>query len=533
MTSVFGFSNEVPFPNSTNAKIFNSPGKSSQKIERDIASRKFPMLTYAQIQKMPSQDVYRYYKKLYALMAELEKFQRLDKKSDKVAALLEQMFLNTSHAGSETPPPYSHGNDCLIGGYWGTWTYRRDIPGIANKNGMTCISENRCALPGDEGNTLSGHKCNPKYFTYENAPARGAWCVNLKKDLTTNGCIALLEKRYSEMCDTNSNFCRPFADHFKRSILEAIAADAKYSGISEEQAISQYRDEVFTEFERIRQYCGDTKAEWDRHSAGQEYSCFRLMNFYEQLEQTVTEIAPPPALPPPVIYTPTNNNGLGPYACIKQGLINAGYNSTSNKYIAMFAVRAKEQADTTFSIFRNAKGRQRASTKATILSIASVGICSGSGPTAQEASVIDSWLSSDKLKNLNRDQYYSMFGLERQHAIPHTGWDKYSSAQRRNLWDQVVKNEYVRSCPKKLPVKESIRVCKMMHKACGYSNTSACSQQAQEDNDNDSDDSSRPPGGGGGSGGSTSGGSSTSEAGNGSNAESHAADRSGGQGTGP
>lgn len=539
-----GFSNQVP-PHEA-AQNLGSPATWEQKAkaQRDIASVKFPMLSYKQVKTLPSTSVYKYYKQLHKLMAEMEKFQLLDKKSKskskKVSALLEQLFLNTSNANTETLPPYTVGTACLIGGYWGTWTYRRDIPGIANRNGMTCISENRCALPGDQGGTLSGHKCNPKYFTYSNAESRGEWCVNLRADLTANGCIALLEERYQQMCDSQQEFCRPFADHFRRGLLQAIQADASYSGMSEEDAINRYRNEVFTEFARIRAYCGDTREEWDRHSAGQQYSCFNLMQHYEQLERTVAEIAPPqpPAYVPPVNPAPpADNNGLGRYACVKQGLVNAGYSRVSNRYIAMFAVRSKDQIDNAFLSFLTHRNRRpHYVAESTILSIASVGICENLPElSADEARRTQHWLGQDKLDNLSNTEFGNMFGVEKTRVIPNGGWKAMTYSQRRSRWNTRVNNASLRSCPTAINERESIRICKLMHQACGM-NDRICDEAPDRDgggNGGDNNGSNNGNTNGGGNNGSNNGGG-RGETGSGSNAESgHGGDNGGGHGDGP
>lgn len=539
-----GFANQIPLPqdsSATSSQLMEPAfDDSSLTHTRDIASVQLPMLSYEQIQKLPSQDVLKYYRALHRLMAELEKFQLLDKKSDKVSSLLKYLLMNESHAGSESLPPYKVGNDCLIGGYWGQWTYRKDIPGLSNKSGMTCNSPNRCALPGDSGGQMSGHMCNPKYFTYASASTRTEWCVNLKKDLTANGCISMLEKRYNEMCDGHQQECRPFADHFKRSILQAIAADAKFQGIPEDQAVEQYKAEVFTEFSRIRNYCGDSKEEWDRHSAGQQYSCFRLMSHYQQLQRTVAQIAPKPTPVPPPAQPPyrpgsANIDGLGPYACIKQGLVAAGYTNASNKQIAMFAVRAKDQADDTFliSLFSSAQGRQDTTMENTILSIASVGVCQGQPLNADEARRTSYWLCKDKLTDLNNTDYKRVFGVDRKKVIPAGGWRNYPFRQRRGSFETLVDNPAVRSCPRKPTEAESTRLCRIMHRACKM-DESACSYRPlpeHEGGGNGGDNGQgNGPGGPGGPGGSTG----NSESGNGSNdGAGHGGNGSGGHGSGP
>ncbi len=547
-----GFATEIPLPqdSSSSAAPFESREPQAvystdpQQMARDVASVHFPMLTYAQIYKMPSKDVVRYYRNLHKLMAELERFQLTDKKSDKVARVLQQLFLNESHAGSESLPPYKVGTECLIGGYWGQWTYRRDIPGISNKNGMTCNSPNRCSLPGDSGGQQSGHMCNPKYFTYANSSSRSEWCVNLKKDLTSNGCIALLEKRYSEMCDGHDQECRPFADHFKRSILQAIAADAKYQGISEGEAIDQYKNEVFTEFSRIRDYCGDTKVDWDRHSAGQQYSCFRLMSHYQQLQRTVAEIAPKPApqpLPPPR-YTPppAGNNSpdsaLGPYACIKQGLVAAGYTHASNRAIAMFAVRAKDQADDSFFSWMSSGQRRQDNTMTnTILAISGVGVCQGMPLSADEARRTNYWLCKDKLSDLHSGEYKRIFGVEPQRVIPRGGWSNYDFKQRRGAWESNVNHPDIRSCPRKPTASESLRICRIMHRACRM-DEQGCEFRIPEHGGGDggNGDTGGPSGPGGPGPGNTTGPSGNAESGAGSNdGAGHGGDAGGGHGSGP
>ena len=156
------------------SKVPLSPeqAQTTEDAARDIASEveeDYPILTYEEIEVMPSQDVYRYYHDLQTLMTEMEKFQFLHKNGlkepEKYSAILS--LIESSYAGSETLPPYKIGNDCLIGGYWGNWTKK-----ATHKQGKTvgyrttCSSPHRCALPGDSGGHKSGHMCNPKYFTY-------------------------------------------------------------------------------------------------------------------------------------------------------------------------------------------------------------------------------------------------------------------------------------------------------------------------------------------------------------------------------
>ncbi|MBY0314479.1 MAG: hypothetical protein K2Q26_03100 [Bdellovibrionales bacterium] len=517
-----------------------------------------PFLTYEQIQKLDAKTVYNFYRKVHEFMANVEEFQSQNangefeskkKKSAGFFQLIEESFAQ----GTETPPPYRVGANCLIGGYWGTWQRRPTGNGSFR---VTCDSPNRCALPTDTGGQRSGHQCNPRYFTYANAATAEPYCANLRKDLTQSNCITVVERFYREMGQQS------FADHFRRSLLKAIQADARYAGTSEAEALQKYKAEVFTEYRRIQNYCGTTQAEWNRHTAGQNHSCFKLMRHYNEIERSVAQIerenprlARRPSHPPRRGHGPASPaRGLGPYACIKQGMARAGYPNASNKYIAAIAMAARYDNDG-FGATLPAE-RRRLALQTTIMSIASLGPCDASQYefTPEEEAASERYLSMDRVTD--RSQFEQIFQT-RHGYVSFNQWS-YPATKRRNFnyWNR---GRPIQKCVTAPTRENDIRhLCVEMAKACNTETTGcdlALNGTPEEEarflrDGNGSDGPGGTDGGGNGPGGSdgpggsngpggdgpggNSGGSSGGETGAGSNGDAGSgASGGGGQGGGP
>jgi hypothetical protein len=527
-------------------------------IQRGPASvRKIRLLTAKEIHKIPAKKVYAYYQKIYTFLGEMERFQSQNKNYSprkKSAAVFQ--FLDESFAGTETPSPYSLGNDCLIGGYWGTWVKKAVVHNGTTTYRMTCDSPNRCDIPG-AGAPGTGHKCNPKFFTYMDADANPpqAFCSDLKKDLTTSNCRTMVETFYKEQGKAS------FADHFKRGLEKAVATDSKYNG--NQQA---YLDEVNSEYGRISDYCGPTPADWNKHTAGQNFSCFPLMQQYNEITSAIAEVDQTGGNIPADVPTPTprpeqipSGSGLGPFACIQDGLKKTGHPGVSNKYIAMLAMAAKYRSDNQFILFQNRNNR---AISRIISTLTDLGLCKSrlyefNGSEAAESEAILNIEKFDR-NSFTPGQYETMFGYPWSPMPNNQNWESMTPSKRRASFNSVRPINPVQSCVANSRYKITKKDCAEMFKSCKLS-TGYCNDYTSDsdggghgsgngngNNGGNTDGGGSTTGGnttgGGTTGGSTTGGSTSGgndngshgEVGSGSNAESgHGADNGAGVGSGP
>lgn len=523
-------------------------------LRRDIASQKTKLLTYAQIQKMPAPKVYDYYMKLYALMGEIETFQfkykngmlNAPKKSAQMINFLEESFAQTLPEGSDKYN-YSEGKGCLIGGYVGAWTKKAVTDATGNTvYRLTCDSPNRCTIPGSPvANT--GHKCNSKFFLFnDSANPPTEYCADLKADLTKSNCRNVVEQSFRDKGKAG------FAEQFKRSALASIERDAKYQGISKEAAALAFQQDVYSEYRKIYEYCGATEDEWNKHSAGQQYSCFPLMSQYSEIQTLLAEVVEAPEITTPEPLTPPLNiepkepkprvpaesgadDGLGPYSCIKTGLNAGGYPGVSNRYIALFAVAAKYRADYYGGSTLLRKNKTIINTFNTMRDI---GLCknkyySFEGGQAEQSSGL---LNQDKFSRTSfaAEEYESLFALPWGAAMPHDmAWERATPSARKRSWQKSSPSP-AHMCVSKSNYKIDDKACRAVMKACKIDVEQQCGPEKKSSGSNNGGNNN------GNNNGSTTGGSdngpdnSQGEVGEGSNAEAgHGGSSTSGMGDGP
>lgn len=449
---------------------------------RAPASKKFRTLTLKQIKTMPAKDVFNYYKKLHAFVNEMEKFQDANKpgsfqKGKKKSAMFQ--LIEEAFAGTETAPPYTLGNNCLIGGYWGNWVKRAN-------GSMTCDSPNRCTT--DTGD--SGHKCNPKFFSYMDATSRKEFCVPLKRDLTRNSCDATVKRFYDEMG------AEAGADHFRRSLVTAITDQATTEGRNAEELLQQTREEIYTEYQRIYNYCGETEDEWKRHTAGQYESCFNLQKQYDAID-SIVGIEAPPTPPTDIVENPPaevpageDGDGLGKFSCIKSSLDQNGYPHVSTKYIAMFAAASKWHADTEW-VDREKRSktasresyavRHAKALRSAIVSLVDIGLCKDNLPRGKtqykfegDSATAEAWLNMDKLPPtfVNNPAYEGLFGLKLNQAIPYKVgpvWERQTPTYHIESWANSSRGTAPNKCVKEsnYRIRSRQSLCEKMFQICG------------------------------------------------------------------
>lgn len=407
-----------------------------------------PILDYARIQDYSSDELYEYNRALILLMSELEHFQQLDGNFKKKNAFLLKL-IESSYAGTETDPPYTLGNNCLIGGFFGNFESKS---GTGTKD-ITCDSPNRCTTASGG----RGHVCNPLYFTYEKPATGKAFCAPLTRDLTTTGCLPMFDALYKRMCGNSNDFCDAFAEHFKATVKKATGKDSP-------AAMRKYVDSVLAEYKRIEKYCFDSNGNTKEHIIGQKESCFKLRAYYKRLLE---------------VYNKTRS---ADFSCIDAGLKKAvpGYQAPSSQ-VEFLKLRSKEIADS--RKLTGMRARETNARRSVIFSLSAVGVCTDKPMSSRSANEVNKLLAERKLQTLPAATYVSTFDGAHPSVIKNNGLLSNNFKQRAKNWEANAGG--LRSCNKQsLSASQQVELCVKLHKACGM-DSSKC-----KDTERDSDDSS-------------------------------------------
>lgn len=466
-----------------------------------------PILDYGNLDKYSGDEFYEYHKALGQLMAEIERFQSLDASAKGKTAFLIKL-IEESFAGSEGMPPYRVGQDCLIGGgYWGQFETR-------SNGGLTCNSPQQCTPSGGG----QGHQCNPLFFTHNTNGS--PLCVRMERTLTTTGCLPAFDSLYQRLCPNGGNEpCQAFADHFRASVRRETGRD-------DARTIRGYVDRIFSQYERIKDYCFNSDGSVKNHDLGQKESCFKLREYYERVLSIYRQLRAPN------------------FACIESGVSStmstphgnsrAIAMQTPSAQIGLLALRSKELADTKWPMrWFGARTRGEAAIRSTIHSLVAVGVCENKPMTSSHKASLDSLLNQDKLGAQAPATYANLFGGASPLVIRDQGLQNYNQSTRLNNWNSAA-GENLKSCQKReMTAQEKRALCHKLHRSCGL-NTSSCNEEPDRDGGgNDGGTNGSTTGGttgstSGSTNGSTSGGSEVGEGSN--NAEG---DQGGGHGSGP
>jgi hypothetical protein len=389
-----------------------------------------PILDYSNFDQYSGQELYEYHTALFGIFTELENFQADESLQKKKTAFFIKL-MEESVANTETDPPYKLGNECLIGGYWG------QLISTSTKS-MTCDSPNRCTTSSGG----SGHVCNPTFFTYQNPASGKAICAPLTRDLTTTGCLPQFDKMYKEMCGNTDKSCEKFAAHFKASVKKA-------TGKSDPKTMRKYVAKIFEEYERIRQYCFDSKGKIKPHVMGQKESCFRLKSQYERLTK---------------IY---ENTRSADFSCIDTGLSKAGYDpNMARAQVTLLSVRAKEITDTVAPYkWWGIRTREIDAKRGVIMSLASVGVCQNTPLSDDKRAQANGHLGQFKMNDIPAGEYQTLFGASPS-IIKDGGLGSPSYTTRAKNWNTSAGS--LANCERKtLDRAGQIKLCKALHKSCG------------------------------------------------------------------
>jgi hypothetical protein len=182
---------------------------------------------------------------------------------------------------------------------------------------------------------------------------------------------------------------------------------------------------------------------------------------------------------------PADSQGLGTFACLRDGFDRAGFNNVSNRSLAMMAVVAKLHHSVQADLDR--KVRDKAALTDTLQAAVIYGACDKKVfPFVKEMDAVQSetWISTPVLKEIDTGRYQEIFEMDSGVVMfpdkPSKPWGAMSSEKKLSLWTRLAGFHPAAACALPFAEGDKKKICEAVISSCGL-DAGACNEPGEEE----------------------------------------------------